>query len=287
MGPTWALSAPDGPHIGPMNLAIRVHLYHFCVVTGVDICRDNRMIHCITNFGNTLCCWNVLQNSMHSTKQFMIYKSFLFVQVLVALSCKENMIATLNISFQVVFPGCRWQINDQSRLINPSFCTIYFTLSQQTIYLTDSRGLMKDSSPCWHVKAPIARRWRIGPNRARQRPSHMHVKRPIWNCVLMFIHFLWNAYNGTGKHIYIPKTDSLLTDVGLESTLMTCQDNRPHLAHWWLYAFGGEKSYKNQMKCLPFTAIAPRFNCCWLDLETAFDEAGNRYSLSKIIMDMK
>ena len=24
MGPTWALSAPDGPHVGPMNLAIRV-----------------------------------------------------------------------------------------------------------------------------------------------------------------------------------------------------------------------------------------------------------------------
>ena len=24
MGPTWVLSAPDGPHIGPMNLAIKV-----------------------------------------------------------------------------------------------------------------------------------------------------------------------------------------------------------------------------------------------------------------------
>ena len=24
MGPTWNLSAPDGPHVGPMNLAIRV-----------------------------------------------------------------------------------------------------------------------------------------------------------------------------------------------------------------------------------------------------------------------
>ena len=24
MGPTWVLSAPDGPHVGPMNLAIRV-----------------------------------------------------------------------------------------------------------------------------------------------------------------------------------------------------------------------------------------------------------------------
>ena len=23
MGPTWVLSAPDGPHIGPINLAIR------------------------------------------------------------------------------------------------------------------------------------------------------------------------------------------------------------------------------------------------------------------------
>ena len=25
MGPTWGLSAPDGPHVGPMNLAIRVY----------------------------------------------------------------------------------------------------------------------------------------------------------------------------------------------------------------------------------------------------------------------
>ena len=25
MRPTWVLSAPDGPHVGPMNLAIRVH----------------------------------------------------------------------------------------------------------------------------------------------------------------------------------------------------------------------------------------------------------------------
>ena len=24
MGPTWVLSAPDGPHVGPMNLAIRL-----------------------------------------------------------------------------------------------------------------------------------------------------------------------------------------------------------------------------------------------------------------------
>ena len=27
MGPTWVLSAPDGPHVGPMSLAIRVGLW--------------------------------------------------------------------------------------------------------------------------------------------------------------------------------------------------------------------------------------------------------------------
>ena len=26
MGPTWVLSAPDGSHVGPMNLAIRVYI---------------------------------------------------------------------------------------------------------------------------------------------------------------------------------------------------------------------------------------------------------------------
>ena len=26
MGPIWVLSAPDGPHVGPMNLAIRVDI---------------------------------------------------------------------------------------------------------------------------------------------------------------------------------------------------------------------------------------------------------------------
>ena len=26
IGPTWVLSASDGPHVGPMNLAIIVHI---------------------------------------------------------------------------------------------------------------------------------------------------------------------------------------------------------------------------------------------------------------------
>ena len=30
MGPTWVLSAPDGPHVGPINLAIREFSRHQC-----------------------------------------------------------------------------------------------------------------------------------------------------------------------------------------------------------------------------------------------------------------
>ena len=30
MGPTWVLSAPDGPHVGPMNLVTRVNI-HICI----------------------------------------------------------------------------------------------------------------------------------------------------------------------------------------------------------------------------------------------------------------
>ena len=36
MGPTWVLSAPDGPHVGPMNLAIR-DADNDVVVTGLVV----------------------------------------------------------------------------------------------------------------------------------------------------------------------------------------------------------------------------------------------------------
>ena len=33
MEPTWVLSAPDGPHVGPMNLAIRELVIDLCLMT--------------------------------------------------------------------------------------------------------------------------------------------------------------------------------------------------------------------------------------------------------------
>ena len=40
MGPTWVLSAPDGPHVGPMNLAIREWLDYKYIILPSNI------LHC-------------------------------------------------------------------------------------------------------------------------------------------------------------------------------------------------------------------------------------------------
>ena len=32
MRPTWVLSAPDGPHVGPVNLAIRDNAHHIATL---------------------------------------------------------------------------------------------------------------------------------------------------------------------------------------------------------------------------------------------------------------
>ena len=37
MGPTWGLWAPDGPHIGPINLAIRVVVLEVFFIKGMQL----------------------------------------------------------------------------------------------------------------------------------------------------------------------------------------------------------------------------------------------------------
>ena len=52
MEPTWVLSAPDGPHVGPMNLVIRVYLlqkYRACPLNA----------HLKYDYEDDLCCHNL------------------------------------------------------------------------------------------------------------------------------------------------------------------------------------------------------------------------------------
>ena len=44
MGPTWVLAAPDGPHVGPMNLAIRVVIVRKSKVN--DNQETNKIVGC-------------------------------------------------------------------------------------------------------------------------------------------------------------------------------------------------------------------------------------------------
>ena len=68
MGPTWVLSAPDGPHVGPMNLTIRVSTLDRlksiirwtriqCVCYPSSFSEDDGWIHMSTTWrGHTLSC---------------------------------------------------------------------------------------------------------------------------------------------------------------------------------------------------------------------------------------
>ena len=49
MGPTWVLSAPDGPHVGPMNLATRDHIRATCWQ------KSSVVSICVKTRGQ--CCW--------------------------------------------------------------------------------------------------------------------------------------------------------------------------------------------------------------------------------------
>ena len=48
-GPTWVLSAPGGPHIGPMNLAIMVYQIHMLGSRGQcnDSVRKSNFLHAV------------------------------------------------------------------------------------------------------------------------------------------------------------------------------------------------------------------------------------------------
>ena len=50
MGPTLVLSAPDGPHVGPMNLAIRVRLKHI-LKTKIQCTRKAHQTRVHTSWG--------------------------------------------------------------------------------------------------------------------------------------------------------------------------------------------------------------------------------------------
>ena len=51
MGPTWVLSAPDGPQVDPMNLAIRVIAYNWQVVSSpISVVQNPLLIH-VQNVG--------------------------------------------------------------------------------------------------------------------------------------------------------------------------------------------------------------------------------------------
>ena len=65
MGPTWVLSVPGGPHVGPMNLVIRVIALKFDAYRTGFLLIDYYLRICLDFFTIDLCC-NAVQSNMAS-----------------------------------------------------------------------------------------------------------------------------------------------------------------------------------------------------------------------------
>ena len=86
MGPAWVLSAPNGPRVGPMNLAIRV--YHTCenlihiprsVIPG--LCREERLN--ADRLGNVVAVWYRLYHIRFRIIYHMFLHDLVFVMTIV------------------------------------------------------------------------------------------------------------------------------------------------------------------------------------------------------------
>ena len=83
MGHTWVLSAPDGPHVGPMNLAVRV-----CI----QISRCTSAMRCVvTSYElNVSCTCNSYELHMKFNNNFTIifYEMTLHIKFINVISMK-------------------------------------------------------------------------------------------------------------------------------------------------------------------------------------------------------
>ena len=111
MGPTWVLSAPDGPHVGPMNLAIRVEFNNHIskssqrrsVVTHVFWRKQSKVSTCRfiishttqSSAGIMVLCINKL---LHPCQQTWSNKSILYGAVL---RCVKHLINMLELPHKI------------------------------------------------------------------------------------------------------------------------------------------------------------------------------------------
>ena len=78
MGPTWVLSAPDGPHVGPMNLAIRddIHSNRSTIWVVRNLLRELLTVIHLTNYAqrsrSVLFCCRQIWNEMSSFDEILI-----------------------------------------------------------------------------------------------------------------------------------------------------------------------------------------------------------------------
>ena len=91
MGPIWVLSAPDGPHVGPMNFAIRVRLPNTCAMS---VSRNYNKSKCIFMFPekqfSTSCDTKIIQVMLISLATFPRWRSSTWISEITVWVCPLN-----------------------------------------------------------------------------------------------------------------------------------------------------------------------------------------------------
>ena len=138
MGPTWVLSAPDGPHVGPMSLAIRVVLViHGCHFS-ISLDRCTSILTCLSPLNLHICrlVSSVTKKNRHINMYAIQYhlgetvctKCLKLSQKSCRSSCLESQIINIKLkknqqNFPVLLQRCRPRTGGPVR-ISSTACTL-------------------------------------------------------------------------------------------------------------------------------------------------------------------
>ena len=106
MGPTWVLSAPDVPHVGPMKLAIRVVFIAGLATTGMSFQYVTKyFIHWRFSLLDEIWGWIARYCNGRDSVRLKSPASRLFTESFIQTQIKENMKAPRHLPFAGNLPG--------------------------------------------------------------------------------------------------------------------------------------------------------------------------------------
>ena len=136
MEPTWVLSAPDGPHVGPMNLVIRVYLlqkYRACPLNA----------HLKYDYEDDLCCHNL---PVHFGVLVLMFTPGWFSIILISKKWKKRKKSHIKVSSEFIVEK-KWPYFCNSQNLHCQLNSILGHAYRQHIKLEQLERLRSEDTP--------------------------------------------------------------------------------------------------------------------------------------------